>query len=993
VEKTNSGLFKKRLQRLGFFDFFGFLLNGYERHLFFSKSIIAKKTSLGVLNYMKRRVFFLVGLLAAVAAVNADGIYKVVEHNIPEVVRPGQQVVGKLKVEVVSQGDPVYDRPFVTVTSGVDPQRKLEAPELRMAPWYLTKDQKPGDILWVGFVMDVPMDFPAGPAELDLTLFRKLSEEKWENAMIQDGTGKAKDGIHYKVPIKVDNADVGDVDLPLVVKRMAKPTLDGKVDPEEWKSAGVIEAFAGNRGGEVKAGTKAYVGYDEKNIYVAFVCDEPLMAKTGRVQFPGRDREIYNPNETVYLFFNPQADRTSYMQFIVDILNQQYDALGADPVGFNPPWQNKVWEGESSWSVEVAIPFGSLTASTPEPGQKWCGDFFRLRQVGVEMTAWKPTGGGFDSPGAFGTLVFDSIQKHLENEVKNLDTAKTEFPKELAGEGGKWRKGIETLQRRVSALTEDEAAMAYASLVGEIESLRKEGVRLQRKTMQLSGKGLVVFQSQPYTLFVGKPMTDDEPAGPVQVTMLQDEWVDLTWNMTNVTDETITVRCLTLDGKDAKGVDFLRMTLSNMEASWCQAMPAATGDKRKMWDVISPIPTGVVQIAPGQTVQVWLTLHAPADAEAGGQDLRAVIRPIDVSEIETVIIPLSVRVLSHKITAKRYINIFTWNLLHPEVNENQAWFDAHLDNLVAHGVNVYMLHNTHMFPRPKANPDGTLAEPMDFAKLDRMIEASRGKFDMYYLTLDIWEKDWVQKDLFGLDIKDPSYEKAFKIWFAAILEHLKSKGITNDNLIVNPYDESTNENCQQIARWMKEVDPKCRIVIDWSPADMDEAKKMDALTDVWVPHHRHFFQEELKPFHQMVRDSKKPYWCYFYSEGGNEKAQDPTLHYMAKFWWCYQNKLVGIGYWANQYYGNPWYRKASPGYYDTSMVYPIQGGVVSSRRWQAWRRGWQDYNLLSILRDKLEKDGNQVDLKKLDDYVRDVVAFPADQAKRQSVRDWIKAKI
>jgi hypothetical protein len=941
---------------------------------------------------MNQRVFFLVGLLAAVASVQADGVYKVVGWDIPETIYPGQQIHGKFKVKVVSPGSPAFDRPFATLTSQVDQSKSYKLPGSKMTPWVLPEDQKAGDILFVGFLLDVPTDFPAGPADFGLAITRKTKD--WEYATVQDGTGKAVKGAGFKIALKVGKNDgikeAETVDPPLVVKRMAKPTLDGKVDPEEWKSAGAIEAFVNNKDGEVKAGTKAYVGYDEKNLYVAFVCDEPAMAKTGRVNMSGRDPEIYNANETAYIFLNPQADRASYMQFIVDILNQRYDALGSDPFGFNPPWESKVWEGESSWSTEIAIPFSSLGVSTPETGQIWCGDFFRIRQAEGEMTAWRPTGGGFDSPGRFGTLVFDSIKKHLENEVAGLDAKKTPFPAELAEAGNQWRKAVKILQQRVSTRSEDKAMSGYASLVGEIESLRKERTVLDRKAMWLSGKGLIVTRTLPYKLFVGKPFADEDSVGPVQVTMLQDEWVDLAWNMTNVTDHVITVRCSTRQGK---GDEYLRFTLPGVQTGWQQAMPVATGDNRQMWDAIVPDVSGTVQIAPGQTVQVWLSLHALNDAEAGEQEACAVIQPIDGSDIDLIKIPLSIRVIPQRITAKRYFSIFTWNFLPPDVTDDSAWFEAHLDDLASHGVNVCMLHNLQMFPRPKANPDGTLAEPMDFTKLDRMIDASLGKFDMYYLTLDIWEKDWVRKDLFGLDVKDPSYEKAFKIWFAAIMKHLNAKGITRDKIIVNPYDESTSENCRQIAKWIKDVDPEIRVVIDSSPSNMDEGKKMDALTDVWMPHHKYFFPEELKPFHQMVRESKKTYWFYFYSEGKNEKAQDPTVHYLAKFWWGYEMKLTGMGYWANQYYGDPWYRKDFTGYYDTSMVYPVQGGVVPSRRWQAWRRGWQDYNLLSILREKLEKDGNQADLKKLDDYVRDVVAFPSDEARRQHVRDWIKAKL
>jgi hypothetical protein len=52
-----------------------------------------------------------------------------------------------------------------------------------------------------------------------------------------------------------------------------------------------------------------------------------------------------------------------------------------------------------------------------------------------------------------------------------------------------------------------------------------------------------------------------------------------------------------------------------------------------------------------------------------------------------------------------------------------------------------------------------------------------------------------------------------------------------------------------------------------------------------------------------------------------------------------------------------------------------------------------DYNLLSILREKMEKNGNQAGLKKLDKCVRDVVSCPGDPVKRESARDWIKSEL
>jgi len=684
---------------------------------------------------MKMKAFLLLGVLAAVTNVHADGRYKILEYQFPAVIQPGQEVVGKVKIEVVTPGNPPFCRPVIWLDSKVDPKHNTDVPADKMTPWQLAKDQKQGDILWSGFILNVPMDFPTGEAEIRFGLWRNNAGKGTEFAILEDATGKSTGGTNFRIPLKVEKKKSFGTnsvnDMPLVVKRMAKPTLDGKVDENEWRAAGKTDSFVENKGNTLSAATWTYLGYDEKNLYIAFVCDEPEMAKTGRKNYSNRDPEIYNGNETVYVLVNPQADRTSYIQFIVDILNQRFDALGRDPVGYNPPWESKVAENDKGWSVEMAIPFGSLGVAMPENGSKWYADFFRIRFAeGREVSAWKPTGSGFESPGFFGTLIFDSVQKSLVKEIDAIDSAKMEYPKDLAGAANEWRAKIASLKDQIMAMSEAQAAAEYSSLIGQMNAIKKEGMVLNRKRLQLSGSGLIVGQTRPYEICTGQPLDSDLAVGPIKETMLQDEWVDLAWNFTNVTDEMITVRCSTIRANNdfsekpdlgKKSSDFLQMQLTGIDYSWNQAMPVATADGRKMWDVIAPIPSGVVRVAPGETAQVWLTLHQPNDASAGEQKFWAVIYPIDGTNISPIYIPVTIKTVSQSITAKRYIDVFTWNVLPDVVETNESWFKAHLEDLVAHGVNTFLISNYHMLPRMKANADGTFPQPFDFSKADRIL--------------------------------------------------------------------------------------------------------------------------------------------------------------------------------------------------------------------------------------------------------------------------------
>ena len=149
-----------------------------------------------------------------------------------------------------------------------------------------------------------------------------------------------------------------------------------------------------------------------------------------------------------------------------------------------------------------------------------------------------------------------------------------------------------------------------------------------------------------------------------------------------------------------------------------------------------------------------------------------------------------------------------------------------------------------------------------------------------------------------------------------------------------PYDESVGEECQ-LARWIKEVDPKLQ-VIRLQHARRETARRMDALTDIWVPTMFNF--AEMGPS-SLVKDAKKPHWCYFYSEGGADNSARPHATLPGE-------ALVGLRA-GNQRRLLMHSITATPGIapttdtYDTAR-YPTEAGPIPSRRWQAWRRGWQD---------------------------------------------------
>lgn len=922
-------------------------------------------------------VLFLIACSAGMAQ-NTDAVYQIQRHDLPSSVQPGQRIMGHLYLKCVSPGSP---RAYLPMLKAVGGEVDFTPPGDRLIPWYYSESAAVRDgKLEQAFTLDVPLNVPQGEAQLTFS----IKSDNGQPAKLQDASGKSM-GNAFIWKCKVGSADA----MPLVVGKMSPPKLDGRVEAAEWSGAGKIPAFVNNSDGTpTAASTSMMIGHDDKSVYIAVVCQEPDMSKAKAAEMPGRDPNNYL-NESIELFMNPKADRASYYHFIADIIGQKYDALGSDCYGYNPEWQVASYKGNDFWSMEIAIPFTAFAASTPAPGDAWLANFARERHAGVsDLYAWKATHGSLNGTGAFSPMVFDSLKVYLQRSGKKLADEANLWPANVKTSAEDWLTELSAWQARLNGLdTVDDSN--YGGLASTLDGLEKgiEPYRMKALSSLSGGSPFYITRSWPYEIFTGKNSEIDSKLANINVTLLKDEWVDVALNVTNLTDKTMAVRFSTRHGKEG---EFDKLGLIGLDTLWQEAVPVASKDGKPAWDAIQPIQAGVFEIPAGVTKQIWLSIHVPKDYNgsnviSGNMKVEAV----DGTPGKSMMVPITVNTLPQLLTKNPPVHGFAWNQLNPELlNESPQWVQAHYADLKSHGIDTCMLHNLSTLPRPKAKADGTL-EKMDFTNMDRILEATKGQFASYYMSLDVWEKSWVRKDLFGLEFPSPSYEKAFKNWLKALVGRLKKHGIGYDRFVVNPYDESVSDNCYFIAKWIKETDPKIRTVLD-SIGPVATIKKFAEYNDLWVPHFNSYQAEENGPSIDEMRKEGKELWVYWYSEGGNEKQQDPTRHYMYKYWWAFKNDVTGVAYWAQQYYGDPWNRAETDRIYETSLVYPTEAGCIPSRRWQAWRQGFQDYCLLSQAKHELKSRGDAKGLAELSRLVDKAIQSPSDPTNFDAARAFSK---
>ena len=180
------------------------------------------------------------------------------------------------------------------------------------------------------------------------------------------------------------------------------PVLDGKLDDDCWKTAGVMDDFSLMDGaGKPTADTKAWVTTDGVNLYVAVECEEKLM---GNIIANVRENQgaVYN-DDCVEVFIDSDYLEQEYYQICVNSLGYYY--TGGTKGAWKPSLKTAASRGDDRWTVEMAIPLADLKIKGRLFGFNVCRERRPLEVF--ELICWSPTGERFGEPRRFGEAHFE----------------------------------------------------------------------------------------------------------------------------------------------------------------------------------------------------------------------------------------------------------------------------------------------------------------------------------------------------------------------------------------------------------------------------------------------------------------------------------------------------------------------------------------------------------------------------------------------------------
>jgi len=239
------------------------------------------------------------------------------------------------------------------------------------------------------------------------SLRRRMQEAEMFSARLPD----------VQAPERLDPNELPDL---TAVRVSTPPTIDGLLDEEIWQEAPVNTRFISLAVGRDFEGvphvdTCLQAAYDDEHLYLAVRLADPeveaLRAETDAADPLGM---FTKQDDMLAMLLQPAGQRVR--QFGVNAGSVSY-ALLAD--GGRWPgradkdelagevWRVAVKPGDGYWTVEAAIPFTSLDAMAPSPGEDWKMNVIRrFRHFLVPEIYWSRVHAGWGDTDHYGVLSF-----------------------------------------------------------------------------------------------------------------------------------------------------------------------------------------------------------------------------------------------------------------------------------------------------------------------------------------------------------------------------------------------------------------------------------------------------------------------------------------------------------------------------------------------------------------------------------------------------------
>ncbi len=229
---------------------------------------------------------------------------------------------------------------------------------------------------------------------------------------------------------------------------------------------------------------------------------------------------------------------------------------------------------------------------------------------------------------------------------------------------------------------------------------------------------------------------------------------------------------------------------------------------------------------------------------------------------------------------------------------------------------------------------------------------------------------------FGSFMSD-GFKSNFIEWYHNMIKVVQDNGFSNSQIYLYPYDEvHANEiqDYKNFSTWVKSAIPGIKLYATLT--NKESINNILPLVDIAQIQSNNSFSD--LPLHHCE--------IWVYSVENSSRSLSPYSYYRLMAWNAFANNITGIGFWNYADEGaddqlnlitNPWINPLN----SYSVIYDgPDKEIISSRRWEAFRFGIEDYSIMELYAKKYGID-------KAKSLANQVLANPTDLNKADSIRE------
>lgn len=363
-------------------------------------------------------------------------------------------------------------------------------------------------------------------------------------------------------------------------------------------------------------------------------------------------------------------------------------------------------------------------------------------------------------------------------------------------------------------------------------------------------------------------------------------------------------------------------------------------------------------LAPGQLTQIWLSIHSAKLKPGKFKGAISVTGVTDGRRLPIQTLPIELTVDELVFPSEVALNTCVWD---EYITSSRSPFRQDIskvsEDLRTHYTNVGVIHPAYL-PWPKKS--GRNISALDFTSLDR--ELAVRDFVRTYLLYFGWERRNEKND-FG-PWMSTKWKLNFRTWLRSLVYHLRKRGIGYQRFALYPYDERLGDEFYQVAKVIKQIDPKIRIYANWFGDGPSDFMRFEKLIDIWCLQAP---KAQRNPrWFATIKGFDSATWSYGVSrktwKGFSAKTNPPYAYYRFLPWYAIENDISGAGFWVYVSWSLDQWHDALDLKSHYSVVYngkqapadSVRDTVVVSRRWEAWREGIEDYQYVYELKKQIE---------------------------------------